>query len=133
VRLLPKARYVNVTVFHVRPGTEGDFGELVRLRRATADAINLDRPDLAFQVVSGAPAGTFVFLAPLATLRSMDDGVNPMPVYAEPLAAARQKDGKQIAADSELSREHYLFRVDPTISWVADDFARLDPEFWRGR
>ena len=131
VRLLAKARYFNVSVFHIRPGTESDFGELIRLRRATADAINLDRPDLAFQVMSGAPSGTFIFLAPLQTLRTMDDGVNPVPVYAESIAAARQKDGKQIAADIEVSREHFVFRVDPRISWVADDFAEIDRGFWR--
>jgi hypothetical protein len=131
VRLLGRARYFNVTVFHIRPGTEDQFGEIVRLRRAAADAINLDRPDLAFQVISGAPAGTFVFVAPMQTLRAMDDGVNPVPVYAEGLVAARQKDAKQIAADIELSREHFLLRVDPKISWVADDFAALDKEFWR--
>jgi hypothetical protein len=130
-RLLARARYFNVTIFHVRPGTSSEFGELVRLRRATADAINLDRPDLAFQVISGAPAGTFVFLAPMPSLRAMDDGVNPVPVFAEPLAAARQKDGKQIAADTELSREHFLLRINPRLSWVANDFAEIDRDFWR--
>ena len=43
----------------------------------------------------------------------MDEGLNPVPVYAEGLAAARQKDGKQIAAEIEISREHLLFRVEP--------------------
>jgi len=131
VRLLPRARYLNLTVFRIRAGTENEFGELVRLRRATADAVNLDRPDLAFQVMSGTAAGTFYFIAPLQTLRAMDDGVNPVPVYAEGIAAARQKDGKQIAGDIEISREHYLLRVEPRLSWVADDFARLNPDFWR--
>jgi hypothetical protein len=131
IRLLGRARYFNVTVFHIRPGTEDQFGEIVRLRRATADAINLDRPDLAFQVMSGAPAGTYVFIAPMQTLRAMDEGVNPVPVYAEGIAAARQKDGKQLAADIELTREHFLFRVDPKLSWVADDFAASDKDFWR--
>lgn len=130
IRLLGRARYFNVTVFHIRPGTEDQFGEIVRLRRANADAINLDRPDLAFQVMSGAPAGTYVFIAPMQTLRAMDEGVNPVPVYAEGIAAAK-KDGKQLAADIELTREHFLFRVDPKISWVADDFAALDKDFWR--
>jgi hypothetical protein len=133
IRLLPKARYVNVAIFRIRPGTEGEFGELIRLRRATADAINLDRPDLAFQVMSGAPAGTFVFITPMQTLRAMDDGVNPVPVYAEGVANARRTDGKQIAADTEISREHLLFRIEPKISWLADDFAQTDPEFWRGK
>jgi hypothetical protein len=131
VRLMPKSRYFNVTIFRIRPGAESEFAELVRLRRAAADAINLDRPDLAFQVISGAAAGTYVFLAPLQDLRSMDDGRNPLPVYAEPIAAARRTDGKQISADIELSREHFIFRVEPRISWVADDFAEIDKSFWR--
>jgi hypothetical protein len=122
-----------VSVFRIRPGTEGEFGDVLRLRRATADAINLDRPDLAFQVMSGAPAGTFVFLSPIATLRSMDEGVNPVPVYAESVANARKTEGKQITAEVEVSREHLLFRVEPRISYVADDFAQVDPEFWRGK
>ena len=131
VRLMPRSRYFNVTLFHIRPGAESLFAEFVRLRRATADAINLDRPDLAFQVVSGAAAGTYVFLAPLQTLRTMDDGRNPLPVYAEPIAAARRTDGKQISSDIELSREAYILRVEPRISWVADDFAEIDKSFWR--
>jgi hypothetical protein len=31
----------------------------------------------------------------------------------------------------ELNREHLLFRVEPRISYVSDDFAEADPEFWR--
>ena len=133
VRLFAKARYFQVSVFRIRPGTEAEFGDVVRLRRATADAINLDRPDLAFQVMSGAPAGTFVFLSPIITLRTMDEGVNPVPVYAEGVANARRTEGKQVTADVEISREHLLFRVEPRISYVADDFAQTDPEFWRGK
>jgi hypothetical protein len=133
VKLLAKARYFQVSVFRIRPGTDAEFGEVVRLRRATADAVNLDRPDLAYQVMSGTPGGTFLFLSPIVSLRSLDEGVNPAPVYAESITAARQKDGKQIAADVEMGREHLLFRIEPKISYVADDFAGIDPQFWRGR
>jgi hypothetical protein len=131
IKLLAKARYFQISVFRIRPGTDAEFGEVMRLRRATADAVNLDRPDLAYQVMSGAPGGTYLFLSPIATLRSMDEGVNPVPVYAEGIAAARQKDGKQIASEVEVGREHLLFRVEPKISYVADDFAQGDPDFWR--
>ena len=95
--------------------------------------INLDRPDLAYQVISGAPAGTFVFLALITSLRNFDDGVNPVPVFAEGLANARAKDGSKIAADTEMSREHLLFRVEPRISYVSREFADVDPDFWRGK
>ena len=84
-------------------------------------------------MISGAPAGTFVFLAPIASLRSFDEGVNSVPVFAEGLANARAKDGSKIAADTEMSREHLLFRVEPRISYVSREFADVDPEFWRGK
>lgn len=133
VRMFPRARYFQVSLYRIRSGTEAEFGELIRLRRATADVVNLDRPELAYQVFSGAPAGTFVFLMPIVSLRNYDDGVNPLPVYAEGLANARAKDGSRIAADTEISREHLLFRVEPRISYVSSDFADVDPEFWRGK
>jgi hypothetical protein len=131
IRAFPRARYFQVSIFRIRPGTEADFSELIRLRRATADVINLDRPELAYQVISGAPSGTIVFLSPIQTLRNFDDGVNPIPVYAEGLAAAKAKDSGKLAADSEISREHLIFRVEPRISYVSSEFADVDPEFWR--
>jgi hypothetical protein len=133
VRGFARARYFQVSVFRIRPGTEAEFSELIRLRRATADVVNLDRPELAYQVISGAPSGTIVFLAPLANLKNFDDGINPIPVYAEGLAAARAKDGPKIAADAEISREHLIFRVEPRFSYVSTEFADVDPEFWRGK
>jgi hypothetical protein len=133
IRMFPRARYFQISLYRIRPGTEAEFGELIRLRRATADAVNLDRPDLVYQVISGAPAGTFVSLSPILSLRNFDDGINPVPVFAEGLANARVKDGAKMASESEMSREHLLFRVEPGISYVSSDFADVDPEFWRGK
>jgi hypothetical protein len=133
IRMFPRARYFQISLYRIRPGTEADFAELIRLRRATADVINLDRPDLAYQVISGAPAGTFVFLSPIISLRNFDDGINSVPVFAEGLANAKAKDGAKIASETEISREHLLFRVEPRISYVSSDFADVDPEFWRGK
>ena len=91
IRNFPRARYFNVTIYQIRSGTEADFGELVKLRRLSADSVNLDRPDIAYRVISGAPAGTYIFLAPVLTLKSLDEGVADLPVYAEGIADARSK------------------------------------------
>jgi len=74
----------------------------------------------------------YLVLAPLASLKIMDDGMAALPVYAEPIAAAEAKAGKKASA-VELAREHFLFRIDPRISWVSDDFAAPDQAFWRGK
>src|SRR5664279_5101124 len=39
IRMFPRARYFQVSLYRIRPGTEGDFGELIKLRRAAADVI----------------------------------------------------------------------------------------------
>ncbi len=103
----------------------------MKLRRLSADSVNLDRPDLAYQVVSSAPSGTFIFLAPLASLRTMDEGVTETPVYAEAIAEARAKSANKVSADGEIDREHLLFRVEPRLSYVSADFAAADRQFWR--
>ena len=125
-----KARYFQVSVFRIRPGARASFGDLVRLYRATADAVNLNRPELVYQVISGAPSGTLLFVAPLPSLGVLDEETGPLPIAAEGLAAAR-KDSGALAAEAELSREHLLFRVEPRLSYVSDEFAGADREFWR--
>src|SRR5581483_6041551 len=83
IRLFPRARYFHVTIYRVRGGSESDFARLVTLRRASLDSVNLDRPDIAYDVISGSPSGTYVFFSPVVSLRSLDDGVPNTPVYAE--------------------------------------------------
>jgi hypothetical protein len=130
IRAFPKARYIRVTIHRIRAGLEAEFGELVKLRTLTNDSVNLDRPELAYHVISGAPSGTYIVLSPLNSLRAMDEGVTDVPAYAAPAADTRAKAGPN-AADVVISREHLLFRVEPRLSYVSDDFAAGDPSFWR--
>jgi hypothetical protein len=132
IRLLPKARYMSVTIHRIKVGLESDFEQLVRLRKLTNESVNLNRPELAYRVFSGAPVGIYLVIAPLANLRSMDDGVPDVPAFAAPVADARAKaEPKQ--AELEIGREHLLFRVEPRLSYVSDDFAAIDETFWRGK
>jgi hypothetical protein len=130
IRAFPRARYVRVTIHRIRTGLEAEFGEMVRLRTLTNDSINLDRPDLVYHVMSGEPSGTYIVLSPLNSLRALDEGVADVPAYAAPVATARAKAAPN-AADVELSRERLLFRVEPRLSYVSDEFAAGDPTFWR--
>ena len=130
IKMLPRARYLYVSIHRIRPGTELDFADLARVRRLVLDRINLEMPDIAYQVISGAPSGTYVFLAPLASLRTLDEGLARGRVGGEPAAGHGEKASKIVAA-TEISHENLLLRVDPRISYVSDEFAAADPEFWR--
>ncbi len=124
VRLLTRARYFQATIFRVGPGSESAFGEMLRRRTRGLDRINIDRPDLGYQVVSGAPSGMAIFLAPLVSLKVIDDAIAKLPAQVE--GAPKESGG-------EISREGVLLRVEPKLSWVSDDFADSDTEFWRGK
>jgi len=128
IQNLPKMRYFDVVIYRVRPGTELEFGKFLRLRGTSQDSVNMDRPDIVYQIISGETAGTYIVLTPLPSLKVMDDGRAATPAYAEGDQAAARK----IAADSELIRERLLFRIDPRVSYVSDDFASGDSSFWRG-
>lgn len=126
VQSFPKARYFDIAIYRIRLGTEADFAKFLKLRGFGQDSVNLDKPEIAYQVVSGAPAGMYIVLTPLPSLRVLDDARANTPAYAQ----ADQDTARKIAADLQLSREHLWFRVDPNLSFVSDQFAADDPTFW---
>lgn len=126
IQTLAKMRYFDVVVYRIRTGAESDFAKFLKLRGLGLDSINLDRPDMVYQVISGGPAGTYLVVTPLPSLRVLDDVRSATPAYAE----ADQAAAKKIASDTELVREHLWFRLDPRVSSVTDEFASEDPAFW---
>jgi hypothetical protein len=132
VRMIARSRYFHVSIYRVRPGEDDNLNDLMHRRKAVFDSINLARPDLVYHVISGDASGVYLILAPLVSLKILDDGMAALPAYAEPIASA-EASAQQKAAAAEQSREHLLFRVDPRISWVSDEFAAADQEFWRGK
>ena len=121
MRVLPRAHYIRVTIYRMHPGTETEFASVVNVRRRANVRVNAARADLLYHVVSGDDAGTYIVLSPLASLSALDEGpADPPPGDVLPREA-----------EIELSREHYLFSVEPRLSHVSNDFANGDPHFWR--
>jgi len=122
---LPKARYFLVTVYRVRSGGQTGFADLTRIRRSRFESMNFDQPEIAYQIMSGAPSGTFLFITPLVSMKTFDDGLAKTPDGPRE-SSAEQK----LAAEVEIGHESFLFRIDPRASYVSEDFAAGDPEFW---
>ncbi len=130
---LQRSRYLNVSVYRIRAGGDLEFAELIRIGRRGLDAINMDPPGTRVPDPFGSTIGHLRFSAPLATLKTLDNGIARLPVYAEAMAEAGADAGRKLAAQAELAREQRLFRLDPRISYVSDEFAAADVDFWRGK
>jgi hypothetical protein len=131
IRLYPKARFFQVTIYRLNGGSNHEFIEMMRLRRQSQDSVNLNRPEVAYQVMSGAESGLFVFFGPLPSLSVLDTGMANSPVYAEDLLDARAELRQKVSG--EIIRENLLFRIDPRISNVSEAFANGESEFWHGK
>jgi hypothetical protein len=127
MRSLPKARYFRMSIYRLHPGEDNFIANLGSARRSNYDRVNLDRPDVIYRIISGAPAGTYLVIAPLPSLASIDDGMQRLSTYAEPFSGAESAAG----LNSVIGREHLLFRVDPKLSFVSADFAGEDAPFWK--
>jgi hypothetical protein len=128
IKALPGARYFQVTFFQTRPGASMEFAEVMRIRNAAQDQVNVDRPEIGYQIISGGESGTYVFLAPMPSLNTIDNAIAR--TWGNPDGhGARQATGK-LAADGDITREQMLFRVEPRISYVSEAFAAAAPDFW---
>jgi hypothetical protein len=107
---------------------------MLAARKAQLDSINLDRPDLAYQAILGAPTGTVIILSPLASLKSLDDGVSRTSAgYLRSTGSPSVRSGGTPANPTDLLQENLLFRINPRISAVAPDIADADPGFWKAK
>jgi len=126
IQNLAKARYLDVVIYRIAPGDRADFAKVQRLREFGLDSINSDRPDMAYEVVSGAPSGTYISLTPLLSLRSLDEERPATPFYAEGAVAAARK----LSGSMDTLRERLWFRMEPQLSSVSREFAAPDAGFW---
>ena len=88
------------------------------------DSINLDRPDIVYEVVSGALSFRYVpYPGAIDGLARARRGTGA------PYSDAGSGDGEEIRGRG-YRREHLLFRIEPRMSYVSEEFAASDPDFW---
>jgi hypothetical protein len=133
IKSLPLARFFQVTIFRTRPGHSYEFAELIRMRNAAQDYINLDRPEIGYQIVSGTEAGTYFFLAPMQSLAAIDNAIATTWGRSDAAGHGARQASNNVASEAEVYREQLLFRVEPQMSSVSETFAGSAQDFWLGK
>src|SRR5260370_692454 len=102
-----------------RPGAEANAVQPYVHAKAAVQVIGMTAiagmPDIGYEVISGAPAGTYLVLAPLTSLRTLDDGIAVRTVRSPDPARGGKK-----AAETGVTREHLLFRVEPRMTYTPE-------------
>jgi hypothetical protein len=130
---IAQMRYFTITTLRVRPGHDAQYVEYVQKivnvarQKAKVDALHL----AVFQVISGAPGGTYMIFRPMKSLSEMDEPINTKVRAA--MTDDMRKDADKAYGEAVMSTEVSTYGFAPRMSYVSDEFARGDNDFWRPR
>jgi hypothetical protein len=127
---VPQMRYIAISTVHIRPGHDAEYAEYVNslVNVAREKAKIGDFHVATYQVISGAPGGTYLAFRPMKSLKEFDEPIG-MKVRAAMTDEMRAKADKT-AGDAILSTESSTYAFEPKMSYVSTEFASGDPTFW---
>jgi hypothetical protein len=125
---LAKARYVNINVVRVRPGHVADFAEMRKLVNAAFEKSESKQRRAIYSVSSGMPAGTYLILMPMDSLKAMDRPAGAMSMV-EAFGADNLAKYNKLQAETIMSSEFTLFAINPKMSNPPKEFIAADPGF----
>ncbi|MFY9730261.1 MAG: hypothetical protein WAK24_06615 [Candidatus Acidiferrales bacterium] len=125
-----KMRMLQVTVFHVRPGHEGEFAEAAKSIASVYEKVAGSPAWVIYTVHSGAPVPCYLMLTTLSSLKDEDDASARRGPAMEAAGAAVQQRLQEIARSAYDSIETNIYVVNPHLSHMPKDFTAEDPAYW---
>src|SRR5712691_13537484 len=71
--VMPQSRYFNIETFRVRLGKDADFAAGGKLFQDAFETMKREQPYVMYQVIMGAPEGTYLLFSPMKSLKEVDD------------------------------------------------------------
>jgi hypothetical protein len=127
---IPQMRYFQITTTRIRPGYDAQYTDyvqkLINVARQKAKVDNLHVA--AFQVVTGAPGGTYMIFRPMKSLAELDDPIGQRVRAA--MSDDQKKDADKAVREAVMSSDVSTYAFAPRMSYVPKDFASADAAFW---
>jgi hypothetical protein len=111
-------------------GRDDDFVEGSKLYLNAFEKLKSERAYVMYQVVMGAPAGTYVMFSPMKSLKELDDEMAGEKAFIEAMGAENMKKLEKGSGDVFLSTRSDLYAFSPEMSNVSKDFGAGDPKYW---
>jgi hypothetical protein len=127
---LSQARFMEVSVYHVRPGHDSEFHEVVKMVIAGYKKAGTAAHWGTFDINYGRPAGDYLVLSSKRSMSEIDTGFAEDKKFADALGEDGMKKLNELAAASIETSDHELFSVNPRQSYVDESWAKADPDFW---
>ncbi len=126
-----KTRYVMIDTYHVRLGHEEDFTAGANTILNAYKRAMLESSELAYEVIAGAPNGTYLFLSPMASLKELDEQPEREKAMINAMGSDSFRRLMKSQGDVFESMQSTLFAVSPSMSYLSKAMEDEDPGFWR--
>ena len=129
---LENHRVYQMSTFHVRPGKQKEWREVVKMVKDANDKAGSSSHWGMYEVAFGAPDGTFIVLSGDPSMSAIDLGYSENKKFREALGGdegMRKLD--QLFGEAVDSSRSELFVVNPKQSYVSPDWIKANPGFWK--
>jgi hypothetical protein len=127
---LAKTRFVEITIFRVRPGHEREFEAAAKAYGSAAKRAAPETSFRVYEVIAGIPGPTYFVFSSTQSFAQFDkateDGMATMKGASDEERSTLEKFSKEGLINVETQR----FRIDPTMSYVPKEIRASDPAFW---
>jgi len=127
---LAGVRYFEIEYYRVKPGHEGEWEAIVKLVR---DAYAKGVPDshwAMYQNVYGAESPAYLVIIPMKSAAEVDHAFLESKNFMNAMGPDGMKKLSDLSASAIAASETNFFAINPRISYMGDDLAKADPEFW---
>jgi hypothetical protein len=128
---LSQMRFMELTVFHVRPGKYKEWNEVVKMAKAGYEKGVPGSHWGMFEEVYGGDGGTYLLLISHKSLAEVDKAFAADKDFAAAVGEDGMKKLDELFAASVESTSQQLFAFSPEMSYPQDEWIKADLDYWK--
>jgi hypothetical protein len=122
-------RLFELEVFQVKPGHEEEWATAVKMVKEAYAKVP-DAHWAMYQNVFGREQPTYLVITPRKSASEIDSAFANSKQFADAAGPEGMKKLSELSASAIASSETNIFVVSPKMSYMGEDLAKADPEFW---
>ncbi len=130
---LSQMRYMEATLYHVRPGKQKVWTEVVKMAKAGYEKGLPDAHWGMFAEVYGGDQGTYLLLSSHKTLAEIDQNMLSSKQFMATMGEEGMKKLEELYGECCEVAQTQLFAFNPRQSYVKEEWIKGDPDFWKPR
>ena len=128
---MPHMRYFEIEVFVIRPGHEKEWDDAVKLVTEAYKKSGIDAHWVIYEEIFGANSGEYLIITPRKSASEIDATFSNNPKFMAAMGEDGMKKLSELSAAAIQETANNLFVFSPTKSYIWDEWAKADPDFWK--